>query len=114
MPISKSQEWSHDKFDNMYHRFLHVVYVDWCVLQQLKRNGDGNFLSAEDYLYSEEIDLTMFQKEWLRNFVDIWEYISSFPDPSESTRNPDALRSESSESNEYEELDYLRDNTGGE
>lgn len=111
MPISKSQEWSHDKFDNMYHRFLHVVYVDWCVLQQLKRNGDGNFLSAEDYLYGQDIDLTMFQKEWLRNFVDIWEHISSC---SESTRNPDALRSESSESNESDELDYLRDNTGGE
>tara|TARA_B100001564_G_C20308285_1_gene520143 strand:- start:9 stop:353 length:345 start_codon:yes stop_codon:yes gene_type:complete len=114
MPISKSQEWSHDKFDNMYHRFLHVVYVDWCVLQQLKRNGDGNFLSAEDYLYGEDVDLTMFQKEWLRNFVDIWDYISSFSDPAESTRNPDALRLDFSQNTESDGFDYLRQFTGGE
>ena len=77
-----------------------------------------NFPTARQILKTimkaeDGITLTEIVKQCHPSFNN-WEYISSFPDPSESTRNPSALRSESSESNEYEELDYLRDGTGGE
>ena len=54
--------------------FLSVVFNDFCIKNNLPLNE-----SADDILYhnalhkTEERDLTEYQKQWLRQFINLWE-----------------------------------------
>ena len=51
--------------------FLSEVLEDFC------NKHDLPFMSADDILYSStldgEVELTEYQKDWLRNFIDVWD-----------------------------------------
>ena len=55
--------------DNM--NFLSEVLEDFC------NKHDLPFMSADDILYSStldgEVELNEYQKDWLRNFIDVWD-----------------------------------------
>ena len=57
--------------DNM--NFLSEVLEDFC------EKHDLPFMSADDLLYSStldgEVELTEYQKDWLRNYIDVWDRI---------------------------------------
>tara|TARA_S200000501_G_scaffold375815_1_gene428827 strand:- start:1109 stop:1300 length:192 start_codon:yes stop_codon:yes gene_type:complete len=47
---------------------LSDVLHDFCVKQGLE------FMSADDILYSD-MDLTEYQKQWLRSYIETWDII---------------------------------------
>lgn len=55
--------------DNM--NFLSEVLEDFC------NKNDLPFISADDILYSStsdgEVELTEYQKNWLRNYIEVWD-----------------------------------------
>ena len=55
--------------DNM--NFLSDVLEDFC------EKNDLPFISADDILYSStsdgEVELTEYQKDWLRNYIEVWD-----------------------------------------
>ena len=46
--------------------FLSEVLEDFC------NKHDLPFMSADDILYGEE-ELNEYQKDWLRNFIEVWD-----------------------------------------
>ena len=58
------------------HEFLKEIYKDFCIKHDMPKNEDDAYQSADDILYSYrymEIDLTVYQKEWLENYIKLWE-----------------------------------------
>ncbi len=47
---------------------LSDVLHDFCVKQGLE------FMSADDILFSD-LDLTEYQKQWLRSYIETWDII---------------------------------------
>ena len=48
--------------------FLSDVLEDFCI-----KNGI-EFMSADDILYTDT-SLTTYQKDWLRNYIEVWDII---------------------------------------
>ena len=50
--------------------FLSDVLGDFCIKNNIE------FLSADDILYgSSDNELTNYQKDWLRNYIELWDII---------------------------------------
>jgi len=49
--------------------FLGTVLHDFCILNSLELQ------SADDILYSEFDNLTIHQKDWLSNYINVWDII---------------------------------------
>ena len=50
------------------------------VLEDFCTKYDLPFISADDILYGYEVDgdkLTDYQKDWLRNYISIWDTIAN-------------------------------------
>ena len=57
------------------HEFLKKIYFDFCVKNDMPKKDDA-YESADDLLYSyryAEINLSVYQKEWLENYSKLWE-----------------------------------------
>ena len=55
--------------------FLSEVLQDFCLQYNLELQ------SADDILYGSSGDeLTEYQKEWLRNYIEIWDTIANLKD----------------------------------
>ena len=53
--------------------FLSDVLEDFCI-----KNGI-EFMSADDILYGSSDDkLTTYQKDWLRNYIEVWDIIVNY------------------------------------
>ena len=53
--------------------FLSDVLEDFCIKNNIE------FLSADDILYgSSDNELTNYQKDWLRNYIEIWDIIANY------------------------------------
>ena len=53
--------------------FLSEVLEDFCI----KYNFE--YMSADDILYGSSGDeLTEYQKEWLRNYIEVWDIIVNY------------------------------------
>ena len=48
--------------------FLIVVFNDFCIKNKLDLHT-----SADDLLYDDSLNLTEHQKQWLRQFINLWE-----------------------------------------
>ena len=54
--------------------FLSEVLQDFCLQYNLELH------SADDILYGSSGDeLTEYQKEWLRNYIEMWDTIANLP-----------------------------------
>ena len=51
--------------------FLSEVLQDFCTLHNLE------YLSADDLLYDPSNQLTDYQKDWLSNYISIWDTIAN-------------------------------------
>ena len=51
--------------------FLSEVLQDFCQLHNLE------FMSADDILYTDDNKLTLYEREWLSNYISIWDTISN-------------------------------------
>ena len=50
--------------------FLSDVLEDFCIKNSIE------FLSADDILYgNSDNELTNYQKDWLRNYIELWDII---------------------------------------
>ena len=49
--------------------FLSEVLQDFCELHNLE------FMSADDILYTDDNKLTLYEREWLSNYISIWDTI---------------------------------------
>ena len=50
--------------------FLSDVLEDFCIKNNIE------FLSADDILYgNSDNELTNYQKDWLRNYIELWDII---------------------------------------
>ena len=58
------------------HEFLKEIYKDFCIKNNLPKTHTyvkgGQYLSADDYLNSN-LSLTSYIKEWLENYIKLWE-----------------------------------------
>ena len=48
--------------------FLSNVLEDFCTKYNLE------FISADDLLYANDSNLTDYQRDWLRNYITVWDY----------------------------------------
>ena len=51
--------------------FLSEVLQDFCELHNLE------FMSADDILYTDNNKLTLYEREWLSNYISIWDTIAN-------------------------------------
>ena len=51
---------------------LSDLLENWCISQQLE------FLSADDLLHGYYQQLTIDQRDWLNNYIDIWDKTQQF------------------------------------
>ena len=52
--------------------FLSEVLEDFC------NNNNIELMSADDILYgSSDNELTDYQKDWLRNYIEVWDTIAN-------------------------------------
>ena len=51
--------------------FLSEVLQDFCELHNLE------FMSADDILYTDDNKLTLYEREWLSNYISIWDTIAN-------------------------------------
>ena len=51
--------------------FLSEVLQDFCQLHNLE------CMSADDILYTDDNKLTLYEREWLSNYISIWDTISN-------------------------------------
>ena len=52
---------------------LSDVLEDFCTKHNLE------FQSADDILYgSSDNELTIYQKDWLRNYIEVWDIIANY------------------------------------
>ena len=49
--------------------FLSEVLQDFCELHHLE------CMSADDILYGDDNKLTLYEREWLSNYISIWDTI---------------------------------------
>ena len=49
--------------------FLSEVLQDFCELHNLE------FMSADDILYTDDNKLTLYEREWLSNYISVWDTI---------------------------------------
>ena len=49
--------------------FLSTVLEDWCQLNAVP------FMSADDILHDDTINLNVKQRDWLHRYIDIWDII---------------------------------------
>ena len=49
--------------------FLSEVLQDFCELHNLE------FMSADDILYTDNNKLTLYEREWLSNYISVWDTI---------------------------------------
>ena len=49
--------------------FLSNVLKDYCTLHQLE------YISADDLLYESNNELTSNQRDWLENYITVWDII---------------------------------------
>ena len=54
--------------------FLSEVLQDFCELHNLE------FMSADDILYTDDNKLTLYEREWLSNYISIWDTIANLVD----------------------------------
>ena len=51
--------------------FLSEVLQDFCDLHNLE------YMSADDILFTDNNKLTLYEREWLSNYISIWDTISN-------------------------------------
>ena len=51
--------------------FLSEVLQDFCELHNLE------FMSADDILYTDDNKLTLYEREWLSNYISTWDTIAN-------------------------------------
>ena len=51
--------------------FLSEVLQDFCELHNLE------FMSADDILYGDDNKLTLYEREWLSNYISVWDTIAN-------------------------------------
>ena len=51
--------------------FLSEVLQDFCQLHNLECQ------SADDILYTDDNKLTLYEREWLSNYISVWDTISN-------------------------------------
>tara|TARA_A200000159_G_scaffold134813_1_gene133596 strand:+ start:195 stop:389 length:195 start_codon:yes stop_codon:yes gene_type:complete len=52
---------------------LSDVLEDFCIKNEIE------FMSADDILYGSSDDkLTTYQKDWLRNYIEVWDIIVNY------------------------------------
>ena len=51
--------------------FLSEVLQDFCEKQNLE------CLSADDILYGDDNKLTLYEREWLSNYISVWDTIAN-------------------------------------
>lgn len=49
--------------------FLSTVLEDWCQLNTVP------FMSAGDILHDDAINLNVAQRDWLYNYIEVWDII---------------------------------------
>ena len=54
--------------------FLSEVLQDFCELHNLE------YMSADDILFTDNNKLTLYEREWLSNYISIWDTISNLED----------------------------------
>ena len=54
--------------------FLTEVLQDFCELHHLE------CMSADDILYGDDNKLTLYEREWLSNYISIWDTIANLVD----------------------------------
>ena len=51
--------------------FLSEVLQDFCELHNLE------CMSADDILYGDDNKLTLYEREWLSNYISVWDTIAN-------------------------------------
>ena len=51
--------------------FLSEVLQDFCELHNLE------FMSADDILFDDNNKLTLYEREWLSNYISVWDTIAN-------------------------------------
>ena len=51
--------------------FLSEVLQDFCELHNLE------YMSADDILFTDNNKLTLYEREWLSNYISIWDTIAN-------------------------------------
>ena len=51
--------------------FLSEVLQDFCDLHNLE------YMSADDILFADNNKLTLYEREWLSNYISVWDTISN-------------------------------------
>jgi len=51
--------------------FLTEVLQDFCELHHLE------CMSADDILYGDDNKLTLYEREWLSNYISVWDTIAN-------------------------------------
>ena len=51
--------------------FLSEVLQDFCELHHLE------CMSADDILYGDDNKLTLYEREWLSNYISVWDTIAN-------------------------------------
>ena len=54
--------------------FLTEVLQDFCELHHLE------CMSADDILYGDDNKLTLYEREWLSNYISVWDTIANLVD----------------------------------
>ena len=54
--------------------FLGTVLYDFCILNSL------DLQSADDILYTDDNKLTLYEREWLSNYISTWDTIVNLVD----------------------------------
>ena len=54
--------------------FLSEVLQDFCELHHLE------CMSADDILYGDDNKLTLYEREWLSNYISVWDSIVNLED----------------------------------
>ena len=57
------------------HEFLKQIYFDFCEKHNMPINKDRAYQSADDILSLAvgSYPLTMYQRKWLGNYINLWE-----------------------------------------
>ena len=51
--------------------FLTEVLQDFCEKQNLE------YMSADDILFTDDNKLTLYEREWLSNYISVWDTIAN-------------------------------------
>ena len=56
--------------------FMSRVLSDWCALHGIDIKSADDILHSETFTLQCEHKLSHDQKEWLRNYIDVWETLN--------------------------------------